>query len=308
MADDKNRHDPPKSPSDPILPKESAPIPENPRVGEGSGQDALARGAQQPRPEPTTAAEQGIAPGKAGDVAEGRDPNRVEPEPPAVKPVAPVAVNEPPKPQPGTPPASKGAAERVAGAERAEAGKTAAPAKPHEPPKPAVAPMAATPWSADIVTRLQQRYGSGIRQAATYLGQNFFVIDRSIAHECLQLLRDDEQFDYCVDVTCVHWPERDRQFEVIWILYSFPHNERLRVKMEIAEGETAPSVADLWSTANWLEREAYDMFGVRFEGHPDLRRILLPDDWKGHPLRKDYGIIQQDQEWVQIHLGIESGQ
>src|SRR5437899_41192 len=129
MADDKNRHDPPKSPSDPSLPKESSPIPETARVGEGSGQDALARGAQEPRLEPTTAGEQGIAPGKAGDLAEGRDPKQVQPEPPAVKPVAPVAVNEAPKPQPGTPPVSKGAAGEST---------TAAPAK-HEPPKPAVA-------------------------------------------------------------------------------------------------------------------------------------------------------------------------
>jgi len=304
MADDQNRPNQPKSPSDPRPPKESSPLPENAaenrRVGEGSGQDALARGGEKPRPEPTTAAEQGIAPGKAGDVAQRRDPKKVEPEPPAVKPVAPVAVNEAPKAQPGTPPASRGAAGES---------KTAAPAKPaaHGEAKPA-APMAAEAWSADIVTRFQQRYGSGIRQAAKYLGQNFLVIDRSIAHEVLQLLRDDEEFDYCVDVTCVHWPERERQFEVVWILYSFARNERLRVKCEIADGETVASVSDIWTTANWLEREAFDMFGVRFEGHPDLRRILLPDDWKGYPLRKDYGIIQQDQEWVQIHLGIESGQ
>jgi NADH-quinone oxidoreductase subunit C len=111
-----------------------------------------------------------------------------------------------------------------------------------------------------------------------------------------------------VDITALHYPQREEQFEVVWILYSFPRNERVRVKTSIKEGESAPSVVPLWSTANWLERECYDMFGVRFEGHPDLRRILLPDDWKGHPLRKDYGIIQQDQEWVQINLGIESGQ
>jgi NADH-quinone oxidoreductase subunit C len=82
----------------------------------------------------------------------------------------------------------------------------------------------------------------------------------------------------------------------------------MRVKTPIKDGEPAPSVVSLWPAANWLERECYDMFGTVFEGHPDLRRILLPDGWNGFPLRKDYGILQQDQAWVQANLGIESGQ
>ena len=80
------------------------------------------------------------------------------------------------------------------------------------------------------------------------------------------------------------------------------------MKASYGENEPAPSVVSLWITANWLEREVFDMFGIRFEGHPDMRRILLPEDWQGYPLRKDYGIIQQDEQWVKINLGIESGQ
>jgi len=159
-----------------------------------------------------------------------------------------------------------------------------------------------------MVAKLRGQYGSGIREASTYLGQDYMVVEPSMVSELLQILRDREQFDYCVDITAVHYPEREKQFDLVWILYSFPRNERIRVKIMIADGESVPSAVSAWATANWLEREVYDMFGIRFDGHPDLKRILLPDGWKGHPLRKDYGIIQQDQEWVRANLGIESGQ
>jgi NADH-quinone oxidoreductase subunit C len=182
----------------------------------------------------------------------------------------------------------------------------AAPPKPAAPAKPAG--PTPQPWESEMVARLRGRYGSGI-DPKTYLGQNYIVADPSIVYELLQILRDDEQFDYCVDVTAVHYPQRkDQEFDIVWILYSFEHNQRVRVKAMIKDGDPAPSVVALWTTANWLERECYDMFGIRFEGHPDLRRILLPAGWKGHPLRKEYGITQQDSEWVKINLGIESGQ
>jgi NADH-quinone oxidoreductase subunit C len=179
-------------------------------------------------------------------------------------------------------------------------------AKPTAPAKP-TGPVP-TPWDSSMVNKLKGQYGSGIREANSYLGQNYMVVDPSIVAELLQILRDREQFDYCVDITAVHYPEREKQFDVVWILYSFSRNERIRVKTMIADGESAPSAVSIWTTANWLEREVFDMFGIRFDGHPDLKRILLPDGWKGFPLRKDYGIIQQDQEWVKANLGIESGQ
>jgi NADH-quinone oxidoreductase subunit C len=178
--------------------------------------------------------------------------------------------------------------------------KAAAPAKPAGP-----VPI---PWDSALVAKLKSQYGSGIGEASTYLGQNYMVVEPTIVSEVLQILRDREQFDYCVDLTAVHYLEREKQFEVVWILYSFPRNERVRVKTAIADGSSLPSAVSIWATANWLEREVFDMFGIRFDGHPDLKRILLPDGWKGYPLRKDYGIIQQDQEWVQANLGIESGQ
>jgi NADH-quinone oxidoreductase subunit C len=193
----------------------------------------------------------------------------------------------------------------AAPADKSAAVAGATPPKPAAPAKPA-APVP-QPWDSPLVARLKRQFGTGL-EPWTYLGQNYLQVDRALASTILQLLRDEEKFDYLVDVTAVHYPKRDRQFDVVWVLYSFAKNERLRVKTQISETEHAPSVTSLWATANWLEREAFDMFGIQFDGHPDLKRILLPDGWKGHPLRKDYGIIQQDQEWVQINLGIESGQ
>jgi len=207
------------------------------------------------------------------------------------KPAAPPAVPAKPAAAPGAPAAAKLAAPAAAGH----------PA----PPKPA-GPVP-TPWDSPLVAKYKKEYGSGINPL-THLGQNYFEVDRSLIPEMLLRLRDDEHFDYCVDVTAVHYPKREKQFDVVWILYSFERNERIRIKTQIADGESVPSAVPIWTTCNWLEREAYDMFGIKFEGHPDLKRILLPDGWKGFPLRKDYGILQQDNEWVQINLGIESGQ
>jgi NADH-quinone oxidoreductase subunit C len=173
------------------------------------------------------------------------------------------------------------------------------------PPKPA-GPVP-TPWDSPMVARLKGNYGSGV-EPLTHLGQNYMIVDGSLIPEILQVLRNEEEFDYCVDITAVHYPKREKQFDVVWVLYSFARNERIRVTTRIADGETIASSVPLWATTNWLEREVFDMFGIKFDGHPDMKRILLPDGWKGHPLRKDYGILQQDNEWVQINLGIESGQ
>jgi NADH-quinone oxidoreductase subunit C len=183
---------------------------------------------------------------------------------------------------------------------------TAVPPKaPAAPPKPAG--PTPQPLDTELTRRLKQKYGTGL-EAWSYVGQNYLVVDHGIIHDVLHILRQDEGFDYCVDVTAVHYPKNEKPFEVIYILYSFPNNERLRVKTSIAEGEAIPTVSDLWTTADWLEREVFDMFGITFAGHPNLKRILLPDGWKGHPLRKDYPILLQDKEWVQINIGIESGQ
>lgn len=179
----------------------------------------------------------------------------------------------------------------------------AKPVAPAAPPKPA--PIA---WEGPLVASLKQQYGSGIREAAIYLKDKYLVVDKSIVFDVLTRMRDDETFDYCVDVTAVHWPKREEQFDVVYILYSFAKNERVRIESTIKDGEKVRSAFSLWPTADWLEREVFDMYGIEFTGHPGLKRILLPEGWTGYPLRKDYGIRQQDQAWIKANIGIESGQ
>ena len=233
------------------------------------------------------------------------------PVPPAPEDKKPAADVVPPKQTSAAP----NPPESVVAAAPSASEKPAAPAKPAPAATPAAKPAAPAkptgpvpePWNSPLVDKYKHQFGSGL-EALAYLGQNYFSVDRSLIPNFLKLLREDERFDYCVDITAVHYPKREKQFDVIWILYSFERNERIRVKAQIADGETLPSSVPIWATANWLEREVYDMFGIEFDGHPDMKRILLPDGWKGFPLRKDYGILQQDKEWVQINLGIESGQ
>jgi NADH-quinone oxidoreductase subunit C len=108
--------------------------------------------------------------------------------------------------------------------------------------------------------------------------------------EVARVLRDAPEcaFNVCSDLTASDWPTRLQRFDVIYCLYSIDHRHRLRVKVRAAEVEQVPSVCGIWPSANWLEREVYDLFGVNFVGHPNRKRILMPDDWQGHPQRKDY--------------------
>ena len=184
--------------------------------------------------------------------------------------------------------------------------KPAAPAA-HAPPKPPAA-MAATPWDSDLTNELKERFGSQISETSSYLGQDFIVCKPEAAIPVLEFLKLEGDFDYMVDLTAVDWPKRPERFDLVYILYSFSRNTRVRVKTMIAEGYKPETAVGVHLTANWLEREVFDMFGIEFAGHPDMRRMLLPEEWVGYPLRKDYSIIQQDVQWVQENLNIESGQ
>src|SRR5215472_4482385 len=186
----------------------------------------------------------------------------------------------------------------------------AAPAAPKQAaPAPSKVPVSLqTPLNNELVARMRAKFGAAILEAIEDRKQAILTVECARLAEIAQHLRDEEKFDLLSDLTAVDWPKREKRFDVILNLYSFEKNERLRVKVHAADGEQVPSSVGVWPTANWLEREVFDMFGIVFSGHPDLRRILLPDGWQGYPLRKDYDIIQQDTVWVKENLGIESGQ
>jgi NADH-quinone oxidoreductase subunit C len=212
---------------------------------------------------------------------------------------------------PAAPPPSGGEAGGPTEKPVAPAPKPAAPKPPAAahaaPPKPPGV-MVTTPWESDVTQLLKERFGGDITEFSTYLGQNFLVAKPAAVVPILEALKLELDFDYLVDVTAVDYPKRAERFDVVYILYSFPRNERMRVKTTIPDGYNPASAVTVHLTANWLEREVFDMFGIQFAGHPDMRRILLPEEWQGHPLRKDYGILQQDDGWVKENLGIESGQ
>jgi NADH-quinone oxidoreductase subunit C len=155
-----------------------------------------------------------------------------------------------------------------------------------------------------LVTRLREKFGEAIGDASEFLGQLSIHVGRERVVDVCNALRTDAEtpFDYLSDLTCVHWPDnRETPFEVIYNLYSIPKNERVRLKVA-TNGDGVDSVTSIWPAAEWPEREVYDLFGVVFHNHPDLRRILLPPDWDGHPLRKDYPLEFIENAWTERHL------
>src|ERR1017187_3836108 len=206
---------------------------------------------------------------------------------------------------PASPPAPGGAGARVPGV----VGKppAAAPPKPSAPPK---APVKPDPWSGPLLEELQKRFPGAIAEALIFRNQPSLNVAKEQLVAVCEFLKATAGGAYILltDETAVDYPKREKRFDIVYHLYSFEKNDRLRLRVQVSAEEKVPSVTAVWPTANWLEREIYDMFGVVYEGHPDLKRILMPDEWVGHPLRKDYDILKQDEAWVKANLGIESGQ
>jgi NADH-quinone oxidoreductase subunit C len=145
---------------------------------------------------------------------------------------------------------------------------------------------------ADIETLVRERFPEAFVETSVGLDMDVLVVTPDRIVDVLTLLRDIDDFDLLVDLSAVDWYPREPRYEVNYHLYSFESKERLRVKVQLPNTEEphVPSLANVWTAANWHEREVYDFYGIVFDGHPDLRRILMPDEWIGHPLRKDYPV------------------
>jgi NADH/F420H2 dehydrogenase subunit C len=148
-----------------------------------------------------------------------------------------------------------------------------------------------------------------VKQISYWVGDWTIIVPADQILGVARHLRDapDAAFDLCSDLTATDWPQRAERFDLVYCLYSTRYRHRIRVKARVADGQALASVTSIWPAAGWFEREVFDMFGVDFAGHPDLRRILLPDDWQGYPQRKDYPLegpgehlMENPQDWLRL--------
>jgi NADH/F420H2 dehydrogenase subunit C len=220
------------------------------------------------------------------------------PAPAAAKPVSPAAA------KPAAPAAAKPAAP-------AHDTKPAPPSGPTDPPPPAGSEIPA------FISALQAAIPDAVTQISFYVGDWTVIVPATQLIEVARFLRDAPEagFNFCSDVTASDWPTRAQRFDVIYCLFSTRHRKRVRVKVRAAESEPVPSVSGIWPAANWLEREVYDLFGVHITGHPKLTRILMPDDWQGHPQRKDYPLegpgellMENPLDWLKLKQAREESE
>jgi len=171
-----------------------------------------------------------------------------------------------------------------------------------------------------VISKLQSEFGDGILEKNAFRGDDEVRIAASDWVKVATYLRDEQGMDHFIDLTAIDYPEREPEeprFDVTVSLRNHDTSARVRVRTRVEDGASLPTLSTVWSGANWAEREVWDMFGIPFEGHPDLRRILMYDQFEGHPLRKDYP-IQRAQPLVAYRdvprvaklapFGVEEGQ
>jgi len=172
---------------------------------------------------------------------------------------------------------------------------TGAPVAPAAPKPPwEEKPVPATPQDArehPQVRELAEHVGDAILEAVEFAGQVTVTVSLERVVEACRACKDRLGYGYLVDLTAVDWKDRaEGRFDIVYWLHRHAGEQRLRLKVRVAEGAEAPTVTTVWKTANWMEREVFDMFGVYFAGHPNLERILTWEGFNGHPLRKDFPI------------------
>lgn len=137
---------------------------------------------------------------------------------------------------------------------------------------------------------IQERLPEAIVKAELAVDGPVLTIDKSRIVEVCRVLREAASFDRLSAITAVDWWPEEPRFEVVYFLNRLRDSYRVRLMVRVGEGEALPSMTAIWRAANWYEREVFDLFGIAFEGHPNLERIMMPADWEGHPLRKDYPV------------------
>lgn len=150
-----------------------------------------------------------------------------------------------------------------------------------------------------IIDLVKNKFTDAIEEAIEFRGETTLVVKADRLIEVCTFLRDDQRFDFLSDVSAVdHYPAEPR-FAVNYHLYSMEHNRRLRLKVRVAGADpSVPSATPVWPAANWHEREVWDLMGIKFSGHPDLRRIFMPDDYLGHPLRRDAPLVYEEPQFT----------
>ncbi len=153
----------------------------------------------------------------------------------------------------------------------------------------------------NIAEKIKEIFPEEVLEIKEFRGQVSVILRKNRIRDIARYLHDAPElyFDYLIDVFGVDYlGKKDKRFEVVYQLYSIKHRQALRLRAEVsAEDPAIDSVTSVWTGANWHEREAFDLYGITFNGHPDLRRILMPEDWEGHPLRKDYPLKGPAKEW-----------
>ena len=146
-----------------------------------------------------------------------------------------------------------------------------------------------------VIEALIQKFPEKVREVSSQFGDDIIHIERDALLDIMKFLKEKPyDFHMLLDMTCVDYQGEQERFEMIYHLFSIPNNLRLRVKARVDETDLSiDSLCAFWKNANWLEREIYDMFGVRFNGHSDLRRLFMYDGFEGYPLRKDYPLRKQ---------------